>query len=249
MADTAVAFAEQLKLSKATNITIYVGRRQPDIEPYVLPKIVLSNAAPYFHKIVNCDFKEGQEGVLHFPEDDQYSWRLFIYWLFNRRLPEPDRPAPPNPRHLGPRALSPFFSALIKAWSLGDKYDIPAFQNSVTLRMIRTFEISFPAMENVTEVFETTPVGCPLRQLIVEELVTATMKLRVAKIADIAPLSKLDGFFPLFIQCYQDLCANVQRYPLHNYGRNSTEMQKYLVEEDRDLANEVEAMMREHGQA
>lgn len=117
------------------------------------------------------------------------------------------------------------------------------------LRMLRTFEISFPALDNVTEVFETTPVGCPLRQLIVEELVTATVKLRMLKTSDLEPFSSLEGFFSLFTECHQEFCANTQSYPLHGYGRNSREMQKYLIEEDRELAAEVESMLREHGQA
>ncbi|KAK4494614.1 hypothetical protein PRZ48_013970 [Zasmidium cellare] len=250
MADTlSVSFVEQLKQSNAANTSIFVGKRKPDSEPYIIPKVVLTSVSPYFNKIVNCDFKEGKEGVLHFPEDDPSSWTLFLYWLFHRNIPEPDRAEPPNARGLSPSALAPFFSVLTKAWMLGDKYDVPAFQNSVTFRMIRTFEISFPTMQTAEEVFEITPEDCPLRKLIVEEMVTATLKLRVLKVSEVEDFGKFDGFLSLWTECHQEFCANMQRYPLHGYGRNSSQMEKYFIEEDRDLVREVEAMLKEHGQA
>ena len=66
------------RFSKGETVKVYVG---PDKTLYNLHKDLLCCRVPFFEGALKA-FKEGLEGVVNLPEDDEHAFELFIDWLY-----------------------------------------------------------------------------------------------------------------------------------------------------------------------
>lgn len=136
-----------------------------------MQQALLEKASDYFTNALKPGtFREGEEGTLHFPEDDLDTWQIMIYWLFHRKLPgfldEVGWELDVN-KHEKEEQL------LVRCWCLGDKYGITDFQNVAMWWLIKYYEyrsISSPALK---QAFANSARPSKLRKLATEEAVRA----------------------------------------------------------------------------
>jgi hypothetical protein len=73
--------------------------------------------------------------TLRFPEDNETAWKLLLHWM----KPAADHiPTPASSLRARPeeKARSGFQDMYINCCALGDKYDIPPFQDLIMLELI-----------------------------------------------------------------------------------------------------------------
>ncbi|KXT08991.1 hypothetical protein AC579_70 [Pseudocercospora musae] len=100
--------------------------------PIYIQQRTLESVAPWLENALMRDtFIEGQTGALHFPVDDQEAWQVLVYWIMTREV------AIELTGTMKERARSCILCA--KCWVLGDKYDIPVFQNGVMAILLSHF--------------------------------------------------------------------------------------------------------------
>ena len=92
------------------------------------------------------------EDALHFPHDDGYAWEILLHWI-----------VPGQPQ-------SADAMDCIKAWVLGEKYDIPEFQDCVMMELLRQ---PVPAVDIIRYAFEHTESNSKLRKSLAMRLVTS----------------------------------------------------------------------------
>lgn len=53
---------------------------------------MLTDAADYFDKMLNGNWRESSEEAIEFPEDNLEAWELLIEWCYKGVLPAPEKP-------------------------------------------------------------------------------------------------------------------------------------------------------------
>ncbi|KAK4895441.1 hypothetical protein LTR27_006505 [Elasticomyces elasticus] len=86
-----------------------------------------------------------------------------------RRLPDRDElipfaVAPPGQHYRKSHAYC------VRNWALGEKYQIPAFQDLIMVELLDSLEIEGLKIETAKEAFTTTPPGSAMWGLMAEEL-------------------------------------------------------------------------------
>lgn len=139
-------------------IRIKVGSNKDD-EPFLISQRRLESASEYFRKALRQDsFKEGRTGQIDFPEDDYDAWAVLMFWMMSAF-------------HIAKNKLKP--DLLIKCWVLGDKYEIPDFQDRIMLELLLIFEVDY-ATEDIIELgSRLSPAGSFLKRLMAEEAAVA----------------------------------------------------------------------------
>lgn len=66
-------------------MTFYIGSKRKIFQVH---KALVCQSAPFFEKAFNGPFQEGQEGVMHLPEDNTESFSMFVHWLYRSTIPE-----------------------------------------------------------------------------------------------------------------------------------------------------------------
>lgn len=156
-------------------IKIYVGPRIAETKPFYVQQAVLESVSDYFTKALNpYTFREGAEGVLHFPEDCPKDWSLFLYWIFHRKL-----------LHLENKVSRTY----VRCWCMGNKYGVPGFQDQVMWYLLKRYDLCPPSLKSIKIAFENSPPHCKLRKLMTEEAV------QQHRAGDFTPsqLSELEG--------------------------------------------------------
>ncbi|KAI6891253.1 hypothetical protein KC318_g13908 [Hortaea werneckii] len=148
-------FANSLKADRL--IRIKVGSNKDD-EPFLISQRRLESASEYFRKALRQDsFKEGGTGQIDFPEDDYDAWAVLMFWMMSAF-------------HIAKDKLKP--DLLIKCWVLGDKYEIPEFQDQIMLELL--FMVQYNDTEDIIRLgSELSPAGSVLKRLIAEEAAVA----------------------------------------------------------------------------
>ncbi|RMY65141.1 hypothetical protein D0863_09309 [Hortaea werneckii] len=149
-------FANSLKADRL--VRIKVGSNKDD-EPMLISQRRLESVSEYFRKALRQDsFKEGRTGQIDFPEDDYDAWIALVFWMMKTF-------------DIAKEELTP--ELLIKSWVLGDKYEIPEFQDQIMLELLLTFEEDY-ALEDIIRLgSELSPTGSVLKRLIAEEAAVA----------------------------------------------------------------------------
>ncbi|RMY77516.1 hypothetical protein D0863_01251 [Hortaea werneckii] len=149
-------FANSLKADRL--IRIKVGSNKDD-EPFLISQRRLESASEYFRKALRQDsFKEGRTGQIDFPEDDYDAWTVLVFWMMNTF-------------NIAKEELKP--DLLIKSWVLGDKYEIPEFQDQVMLELLFIFVQDYATEDIIRLGSELSPTGSVLKRLIAEEAASA----------------------------------------------------------------------------
>lgn len=138
-------------------ISIYVGAVP---KPLMMPKSILERSSQYFVKALkHSHLGTGETNTLRFPEDDLDGWTVVLYWMVNREVPgEPIEPK------------ASVYRVLIACWIMGDRYDMPAFQDVVMMELLNRLDVFSPSMALVKLAFESTIPGSKLRLVMAEEL-------------------------------------------------------------------------------
>ncbi|KAK4895398.1 hypothetical protein LTR27_006462 [Elasticomyces elasticus] len=93
-------------------IDIYVGKVTPEVKPFRVQQVLLGQLSDYFTKALRANtFREGEQGRVHFPDDDSQIWEVLLNWIINRSVPS-------YAERKGAGAQAMF----IHCWILGDKY-------------------------------------------------------------------------------------------------------------------------------
>lgn len=104
---------------------------------------------------------EGDKGVLKFPEDDVAAWKLLVFSMFEKKLPEEDLESEANER---------LQLLLVQCWVLGDKYDIPEFQDLAILELLHHLSDKHMTPEAAEQAAANTSPPSELRMLAAREV-------------------------------------------------------------------------------
>lgn len=211
---------------KSESIKIYIGERTPESTPHVVPKTVLCNKFRYFEKALSPNFKEGQNGILHFPDDNEDAWNLLLYYLFHDRVP----------RVKDVFIAGTMYLPLAHAYVLGDKYGLTTFQNEVVRAFMVALAYSWMEPDVIIEILGFVPVKSPLRQLVLEEIVRLVVDEDhgLHGCTDFEELGTYEGVFVELLRCFEMYSRAPKTFPPHKYGDNDAETKKYLVKEEED---------------
>ncbi|KAI7131425.1 hypothetical protein KC343_g15973 [Hortaea werneckii] len=148
-------FANSLKSDRL--IRIKIGTNEND-EPFLISQRTLGSASKYFRKALRQDsFQEGRTGQIDFPEDDYDAWAVLAFWMMNAF-------------NIARKELKP--DLLIKCWVLGDKYEIPEFQDQIMLELL--FMVQYSYIGDIIRLgSELSPAGSVLKRLIGDEAAVA----------------------------------------------------------------------------
>lgn len=107
-------------------IEVYVA----DIdEPLFISRNLLARSSSVFEELLQQTNTTPQDHacVLRFPEDNLDAWKLLMFWMTQKRVPEVYE-------LLEPDDCDP--SYLVRCWCLGDKYQLPLFQDAVMHQLL-----------------------------------------------------------------------------------------------------------------
>ncbi|GIZ41563.1 hypothetical protein CKM354_000486300 [Cercospora kikuchii] len=170
-------------------ITLNISDAETSFSVQVQQK-VLEAASPWFQKALRDDrFVEGQNGAITFADDDIDAWKIALYWLLHREIPEPGE--------LRGKEEEDFFVRLARCWVLGDKYNLTRLQNDIMFRLLKfADQLNFalkPAQYK--DLLKIVPAGSQLMQLLAEEVAAKCY----FEGAEIALLDGSTGFWPVFV--------------------------------------------------
>lgn len=123
----------------------------------ISPSIAADVASAIGRKRHSSDLKALE---LQYTMDDREAWILLLYWAYHHRLPEP------------PGEYDSWVDNcddLVSAWLLGNKYDIPSFQDLVMIELLQINECL--DHHYIETAFTTTKSGSPIRRVLVEKIV------------------------------------------------------------------------------
>jgi len=148
---------------------------------------LLEFTSEYFRSALrNQHLGNVQKDTLSFPDDELNSWKVLLFWIVARELPSVDEICSTG----SGQNDDGMHSVYVRCWVLGDKYDIPAFQDLIMLELLKTFHYgSTLTIENPKLALENTPPGSVLRELVVEEVLNGLQ----SKVIDCERLDELDG--------------------------------------------------------
>jgi hypothetical protein len=121
-------------------------------------KAILCDKLPYFAKMFNGSFKEGQDLKASFPEDSPQSFDILLGWIYFGKIRRISTKAAPR-KHL--------WNAF-DAYGLGDKLCVKDFMDSVIdiyINWLATAKL-YPHAEMISEGFEKTPRGSPFQRFL-----------------------------------------------------------------------------------
>ncbi|KJX99911.1 hypothetical protein TI39_contig348g00012 [Zymoseptoria brevis] len=129
----------------------------------------LETISPYFTNALKHDrFKEGKDGVLELPEDEVDVWKVLLHLVLCRKLPS---------SLVTKDCMLTKENVLlaVRCWTMGDKYGIKEFQDTVMLRLLRYLNImqctqpgTILDVQITLTVFERTLRQSPLRMLVTD---------------------------------------------------------------------------------
>ncbi|KAG9583452.1 hypothetical protein KCU77_g11236, partial [Aureobasidium melanogenum] len=141
-----------------TVVTITVG---PQKKAFVIHKDVLCFCSDYFRAAFNGSFKEAIEGKLSLPDEDADLFYIVNGFVYTRQLRQEDRQTGPQLSH---RTLG-------QLWAFGDRYLMPALQNTAMDACIKRISLSNNGWftgESMEREYGQTSEGSPLRRFLVD---------------------------------------------------------------------------------
>lgn len=179
-------------------VTIYIGPREVE---FTLHKAALCKKSKWFSRALNGRFKEAAENVLRFPDDDPEVFALLASSIYCGHLPEYEKFS-----FHGSDGHGRDIWLLAKAWVMGDKYQLPWFQNQVMEDLCAYLHYQASSMDEhlMVWIYENTIVGSPLRQLVAE----IVMELTVPRVHDSHShvIEKLNGFDGFILDFHKAVC-------------------------------------------
>ncbi|KAI7196676.1 hypothetical protein KC363_g766 [Hortaea werneckii] len=149
-------FANSLESDRLVGIK--VGSNQ-NKKPFLVSQRRPESASKYFRRALRQDsFKEGLNGQIDFPKDDYDAWTVLVFWMMNTF-------------NIAKEEITP--DLLIKCWVLGDKCEIPEFQDQIMLELLFIFVQDYATEDIIKLGSELSPTGSVLKRLVAEEAAVA----------------------------------------------------------------------------
>lgn len=159
--------------SNAGRVKIYIGEKTPESNPYEVSKAILLRY-DYFRKALSAKWREGQEAVLHFPQDSKEAWAVWLGYLYGREvewfgLVEDLEQNTQCDDYRGDKNLL----TMAQAYLLADMYLLPPSLKNKIIRvcMKGCFREQVFYDETYLEFFNLIERDCPLRRIVIENLV------------------------------------------------------------------------------
>lgn len=125
----------------------------------MIHKDLLVFYSDYFRGAFNGTFKEATEGKVSLPDERKDDFEIFNQFIYSRSLADGEGHTLP-------------WDQLIRVWLLGDKYLVPALQNSTmnSIRKKSDMENWVPT-DKVKLIWKNTLPSSPLRKFILDQVV------------------------------------------------------------------------------
>ncbi|QDS75902.1 hypothetical protein FKW77_002554 [Venturia effusa] len=162
--------AQEAHLDWQKFITVRFGDpSEPDKQQdFIVHEINIRLQCPFFEAALSRDWKEAQERVVHLPEHTPDVFRIYLGWLYQKRIAMshiPDKTGQP---------FRDFNMALCRAYLLGDYLEDIDFKDTVIDVLIDLAVRSKAYYANGTDfIYKNTPAESPLRRLVIDLLVYA----------------------------------------------------------------------------
>lgn len=192
------------------SVRIYIGARNDDSKPYILPKHVLCESSRYFKKALSKKFIEGQTGVLHFPEDDEAAWQILLYFILRNKVVEFGEAEDDFSRWESP-------SDLAHTYTLAEKYELPACQNAIVRAFSKLVGDNCLRSKDYNELLAFLPAGSALQRIVLEDMVLAELRSR-HEWEDCESLARFPGVMPALIRAVERRLHDPENFSPHNYG-------------------------------
>ncbi|SMY26662.1 unnamed protein product [Zymoseptoria tritici ST99CH_1A5] len=138
-------------------------------------KAMLCHASPYFVKALSGSFKQARERTLRLPGCDEDTFKLFIGYLANNRLPDYtaayEASMSPGDETATDKLHTSFQDQLINLWSLADAYLMPSLQNKAMRQFLQLTAGGTILAGTASLAYEKTADGSVMRQAVVGECV------------------------------------------------------------------------------
>ena len=161
--------------------------------PYKVQRTLLTRLSKWFETALSDRFVEGQRLELRFPDTHKRTLELFLYWLFERVLPEHagDVDVVRDCLDIWPEQL-----AYVRLWAFADKHFAPALQNAAmrSLYPLVAHE-AYPSMAIIRGAYKNSPASSTMRDLMMTQISSGLLgkvydSLQVGKLGDIPGFTK-----------------------------------------------------------
>ncbi|KAL1967481.1 hypothetical protein VTN77DRAFT_3266 [Rasamsonia byssochlamydoides] len=121
-----------------------------------------SLSSPVFEAMIDGRFKEGKQEMIRLPDDSPDAFAVFVHWLYTRQLPEKSEDG-------SQEAEDSLQELYLRAFVLGDKYNLSAFKQLNYGRIVDAFEDYFwPSVESMEELYSYQAVTSEIQDLTVD---------------------------------------------------------------------------------
>lgn len=166
------------KLKSDRVIKIFIGE---ETAPVHIPESLLTHTSDYFIAALR---HEVEYGILRFPEDSLRAWKVLLSWMFDGNIPV-----------IPCTDTNCTCFLLVQCWCLGDKYQMPLFQDHVMLAFVNHWSCGCDAFgQAVREAYENTRSGSKLRKFVTECVVAGSIDLEFSVGGDLDEFDGLAGF-------------------------------------------------------
>lgn len=163
-------------LKSKERIEIYIAG---ETEPIIIPEKLLADASETFAAFVRNKHVGKEPGSLRFPEDDLEAWKVMLCWIVRGQVDGISESIDDEGMHL------------VRCWCLGDRYDLPLFQDLIMLDLLHYIENEGEiTLEIVGEAFKNSRPNSKIKRLMAE---CTVQLLEIAISITYTDLDCLDG--------------------------------------------------------
>ena len=140
-------------------IQVYIADKA---RPYLIQEATLTTMSEFFVRAFKNEASLGDEkekGVIRLPEDNHTAWMTLLYWKLNGKF------------EISKGSDEQEQMQLVHCWTLGNKYDIKAFQDLAMLELLNLLEDRNASLAVIQFAFENTAEGSALRKLMARQVV------------------------------------------------------------------------------
>lgn len=188
-----------------------------------MPKALWVESA-YFEKALSPSFRDGQTNTIYFPRDTKEPWRLFLYFLFHKRI-EADKTGTRQNAVIRLRVL-------IDAFLFGDRYGLARFQNQVIRNFLTTLSQAELKCDELKQFIDLVPPESSLYRLLIAEIVHCVQNTSACW-SDFGGFTKQDSVNIQLLKEYQRWCDFMKKGAGMNRTRGWSieDIDTYLVKE------------------
>lgn len=167
----------------------------------MLQETLLRRTSRVFSAALNNEhLGEGNKGALKFPKDDVAAWKALIFWIFDKKYPEENLESRMSRREMEEdlekkEAMEEELQVfLIHCWIVGDKYDIPDFQDLAMLELLHHLNQSYMLPLAAELAASGTAPGSKLRLIAAQDIALVATKRAEDAIDEYESALSVSGF-------------------------------------------------------